>query len=146
MMRQAASSSFALRSSFLVLTISKTWSLVTLPTLSRLGIEEPLAKPAAFFNKTDAGGDFRIKLKERSAYTVITTGKINPALSLVFALNSLQNPMMFTPCAPSAGPTGGAGLAAPAGSCNFISPTAFFDIISILLQLFLLAKTLIPRE
>src|ERR1700741_2580046 len=34
--------------------------------------------------------------------------------------------MMLTPCWPSAGPTGGAGLAEPAGSCNLISPITFF--------------------
>ncbi len=33
----------------------------------------------------------------------------------VLALNSLQKPMMLTPCWPSAGPTGGAGFALPAG-------------------------------
>ena len=33
----------------------------------------------------------------------------------VRALNSLQNSMMFTPCCPSAGPTGGDGFALPAG-------------------------------
>ena len=30
--------------------------------------------------------------------------------------DALQKLMMLTPCAPSAGPTGGAGLAAPAGN------------------------------
>ena len=50
----------------------------------------------------------------------MTTGNIKPALSLVLALNSLQKPMILTPWAPSAGPTGGAGLAAPAGNCNLI--------------------------
>src|SRR6478609_9383376 len=34
--------------------------------------------------------------------------------------------MMLTPCAPSAGPTGGAGLAAPAWIWSLISPETFF--------------------
>src|ERR1700733_15985160 len=34
--------------------------------------------------------------------------------------------MMLTPCWPSAGPTGGAGLASPALIWSLISPTAFF--------------------
>ncbi len=38
----------------------------------------------------------------------------------VFALNALQNSMMFTPCWPSAGPIGGAGLAFPAGTWSLI--------------------------
>src|ERR1044072_369365 len=58
----------------------------------------------------------------------MTTGMIMPPWSLVAALNSLQKPMMFTPCWPSAGPTGGAGLACPAGICNLISPVFFFAI------------------
>src|SRR6185437_13137394 len=44
----------------------------------------------------------------------------------VRALKSLQNAMMLTPCWPSAGPTGGEGLALPAGSCNFTYPVIFF--------------------
>src|SRR5260221_592887 len=52
----------------------------------------------------------------------------NPAWSLVAALNSLQKPMMLTPCWPNAGPTGGAGLAWPAGICNLICPVTFFAI------------------
>src|SRR6185295_10137660 len=51
-----------------------------------------------------------------------------PAWSFVVALNSLQNAMMLTPCWPSAGPTGGAGFACPAGICSLICPTTFFAI------------------
>ena len=71
---------------------------------------------AAFFKRTEAGGDFRMNVKLLSENTVITTGKIMPFWSFVLALNSLQNAMILTPCAPRAGPTGGAGFAAPAGS------------------------------
>src|SRR5215211_5321608 len=45
---------------------------------------------------------------------------IVPASCWVWALNALQNSMMFTPCCPSAGPTGGAGFAAPAGIWSLI--------------------------
>src|SRR5215470_849995 len=51
-----------------------------------------------------------------------------PASSFVLALNSLQKAMILTPCWPSAGPTGGAGLACPAGICNLICPVIFFAI------------------
>src|ERR1700690_72692 len=58
----------------------------------------------------------------------MTTGITSPASALVTALNSLQKPMMLTPCWPSAGPTGGAGLAWPAGICNLMMPVTFFAI------------------
>src|SRR3984957_14979485 len=55
---------------------------------------------------------------------------IRPSWSLpdVFALNALQNSMMLTPCGPSAVPTGGAGVAFPAGICSFTEPVTFFAI------------------
>src|SRR5947209_2742388 len=46
----------------------------------------------------------------------------------VCALNALQNSMMLTPCWPSAGPTGGAGLACPPGICSLIIVRTFFAI------------------
>src|SRR6516162_2769193 len=46
----------------------------------------------------------------------------------VCALNALQNSMMLRPRWPSAGPIGGDGLAAPAGTCNFRNPVTFFAI------------------
>src|SRR5262245_21286313 len=36
--------------------------------------------------------------------------------------------MMLKPCCPSAGPTGGAGVALPAGMCSLISPITFLAI------------------
>src|SRR5689334_11605311 len=39
--------------------------------------------------------------------------------------------MMFTPCWPSAGPTGGAGLACPPGICSLMIVRTFFAIDSI---------------
>src|SRR5207245_5102994 len=38
--------------------------------------------------------------------------------------------MMFTPCWPSAGPTGGAGVACPAGICNLMNAVTFFAIVN----------------
>lgn len=40
--------------------------LASLPTLSMLGLAEPVAMPAAFFRSTDAGGDLRMKVKDLS--------------------------------------------------------------------------------
>src|ERR1044072_2934434 len=46
------------------------------------------------------------------------TGMTRPAWACVRALNCLQNSMMLMPCCPRAGPTGGAGVAAPALHCS----------------------------
>src|SRR5688572_30270444 len=56
------------------------------------------------------------------------TGMISPGESLVRALNCLQNSMMFTPCWPSAGPTGGAGFACAPGTCSLSYPVTFLAI------------------
>src|SRR5437879_686034 len=49
----------------------------------------------------------------------MTTGITRPVWCCVRALNCLQNSMMLMPCCPSAGPTGGAGVALPALHCSF---------------------------
>src|SRR4029453_3154272 len=49
-----------------------------------------------------------------------------------------QNSMMFTPCWPSAGPTGGAGLAWPPGICSLLRVRTF---LAISLPLFVLIKS-----
>src|SRR5215468_6698493 len=59
----------------------------------------------------------------------MTTGMMRPFCEAVFALKLLQKSMMLTPCWPRAGPTGGAGVALPAGICNFTCPITFFAII-----------------
>src|SRR5512135_2797353 len=59
---------------------------------------------------------------------------ISPSSFAVFALKALQKSMMLTPAWPSAGPTGGAGVALPAGICNLICPTTFFIERSLLLR------------
>src|SRR3712207_9177226 len=57
---------------------------------------------------------------------VISTGITWPRCDSVAALYALQNSMMFTPCGPSAVPTGGAGVAAPAFSCTLTRAAIFF--------------------
>src|SRR3989442_7478932 len=51
---------------------------------------------------------------------------MSPSCAPVWALKPLQNSMMFTPCWPSAGPTGGDGFALPAGICSFTIAWTFF--------------------
>ena len=66
-----------------------------------------------------------------SANTEITTGTTFPGLSCVLELNCLQNSIILTPAAPSAGPTGGEGLAAPPLICNFNTFCTSFAILII---------------
>ena len=80
---------------------------------------------ALLLDQDGRGGVLVMKEKERSAYTVITTGMIMPISFFVRSLNSLVNAAMFTPCWPRAGPTGGAGVALPAGICSFTYPVIF---------------------
>src|SRR5215813_4321980 len=49
-----------------------------------------------------------------------------PRWDSVAALYCLTKSMMFTPCGPSAVPTGGAGVAAPAFSCTLTTAAIFF--------------------
>src|SRR4051812_25789085 len=134
----AASTEKQLRSGILILAISSTCFSVILPTRFLLGSAEPLAMATARLMSTGTGGVLVIKVKERSEKMVITTGMISPSWSLadVLALNALQNSMMLTPCGPSAVPTGGAGVALPAGICNFTFAVIFFAMV--LLSLFYL--------
>jgi len=60
---------------------------------------------------------------------VITQGMIRPTLSVVLALNSLVKPGMLIPYGPRVEPTGGPGVALPAGNCNFTTAVTFFAII-----------------
>src|SRR5439155_7053338 len=70
------------------------------------------------------------------------TGITRPRWASVRALNCLQNSMMLTPCWPSAGPTGGAGVAAPALICSLMRPATFLDLGGMLPFLALLALDL----
>src|SRR3954466_5169980 len=49
-----------------------------------------------------------------------------PAEDCVASLYCRQKSMMFTPCCPSAVPTGGAGVAAPALICSLTTAMTFF--------------------
>src|SRR5438093_13032496 len=115
MILNPASSVRAFKSLPFVFTMSMTCLRVTLPTLVLLGSLEPAAMLAAFFNKTAAGGLLVMKVNDLSLKTVITTGKMSPACFWVAVLNFLQKAMVLTPRGPSAVPTGGAGVAWPAG-------------------------------
>ena len=60
---------------------------------------------------------------------MITTGIGMPSsMPCVAALKALQNSMMFTPFWPSAGPTGGLGLAWPALTCSLMYESTFLAI------------------
>src|SRR3974377_1782431 len=124
----AASSSKQFRSGMLFLAISSTCAWVILPTLVLCGSAEPFARLHARLISTGTGGVLVMNVKERSEKIVITTGMISPVWSLpdVLALNALQKSMMFTPCGPSAVPTGGAGVALPAGNCSLVVVFTFF--------------------
>src|SRR5437764_3318703 len=115
-----------LRSGSLSSAISRTCFIDTLPTLFLFGSPEPLSIFAARLSRIDAGGVLVMNVKLRSAYAVINTGMIRSPCCAVRALNSLQNCMMFRPCCPSAGPTGGAGFALPAGHCSLMRAVTFF--------------------
>src|SRR5215217_1425212 len=57
---------------------------------------------------------------------VISTGITVPRIDSVAALYALTNSMMFTPCGPSAVPTGGAGVADAALRATLTSAATFF--------------------
>ena len=67
-------------------------------TFSLLGTPEPDSMLHSFLMRTAAGGVFVMKEKERSAYTVMTTGMIRPMSFLVRSLNSLVKAAMLMPC------------------------------------------------
>jgi hypothetical protein len=117
MVRTAASRSAAVRSGCFIFAISSACLRVSLPTLSAVRLGLPFSSLSALRISTEAGGDFRMNVKLLSAYAVMTTGSIRPGSTFwVWALNALQNSMMFRPRWPSAGPMGGEGFALPAGT------------------------------
>src|SRR5215471_17774871 len=124
----AASSVWQFKSGSFVFAISSTCFAVTVPTLFLFGSADPFAIFAARFSRIDAGGVFVMKVYDRSEYTVTTTGMMSPSSFAVFALKFLQKSMMFTPCGPSAVPTGGAGVAFPAAIWSFTIAWTFFAI------------------
>src|SRR5580698_6672188 len=67
----------------------------------------------------------------------MTTGIVRPAIAgslLVRSLNCLQNSIMLTCAWPSAGPTGGAGVALAAMIWSLTYPVIFFGAIFVFLQ------------
>jgi hypothetical protein len=63
----------------------------------------------------------------------MTTGRVLPAWACVAALKALQKSMMFKPLEPSAGPTGGAGLAAPPLIWSLMNPVTSFAMLDVIL-------------
>src|ERR671918_791023 len=124
----ASSTSRAFRSGIFASAMERSCACESRPTFSRFGSPEPFSMESASLIRTAAGGVFVMNVKERSSKTVISTGVMRPFSCAVCALNALQNSMMLTPCWPSAGPTGGAGLAWPPGICSLISVRIFFAI------------------
>ena len=89
----AASISKTLRSFIFISAICLTLATVTFPTFVLFGSADPFAIPAACFKRTEAGGDFVIKVKVLSEYTVITTGIIVPSFPFVCALIPYKTPL-----------------------------------------------------
>src|SRR5438552_2763838 len=115
----AASISLAFKSGIFSSAMLRTWARVTFPTFCRFDVGLPFSIPASFFRSTAAGGVLVMNVNVRSLKIVTSTGVIMPCACAVLALNCLTNSMMFTPCGPSAVPTGGAGVACPAGTWSF---------------------------
>ena len=132
MILSAASIVVAFRSGILVWAISRTWAAVTVPTLVLCGSGLPLSTPAAFLISSGAGGVFVMNEKARSSKIEISTGMMLPRWPSVAAFYCFTKSMMFTPCGPSAVPTGGAGVAWPAGSCTLTTAASFFLLGGIL--------------
>ena len=124
----ACSTSCAFRSGIFVSAIERSCALVSLPTFVMFGSAEPDSIPSASLIRTAAGGVFVMNVNERSSKTVISTGMMRPFSCAVCALNAFVNSTMLTPCWPSAGPTGGAGLAWPPGIWSLMSVRIFFAI------------------
>ena len=90
------------------------------------GLLEAFARPAFSRSSTGVGGVFSTNVNVRSSKIVISTGTIVPACDSVAALYALTKSMIATPCGPSAVPTGGAGLALPAGIWILTIAATFF--------------------
>src|SRR5262249_11620753 len=67
-----------------------------------------------------------MNVNERSSKIEISAGITMPRWFSVAALYALQKSMMLMPCGPSAVPTGGAGVAWPAGIWIFTIAASFF--------------------
>ena len=101
---------------------------VFLPGEKEVAVALPAVIPAALRRRSGAGGVLRTKVNERSSKIVIWAGMTDPALSAVRSLYAFVNSTMLMPCGPSAVPTGGAGVALPAGIWSFTLAVTFFAI------------------
>src|SRR5690606_14219111 len=126
MIFSACSTLLALRSGIFVSAMLRSCSRLSWPTSSLCGVALPLSMPSAFLISWGAGGVFVTKLKLRSSKMVISTGMMLPRWPSVAALYCLTKSMMLTPCGPRAVPTGGAGVACPAGSWTLTRAAIFF--------------------
>src|ERR1700734_1471914 len=125
MIFSAASIEVAFRSGILVSAICLTWAMVSEPTLVLCGSALPLSTPAAFLIISGAGGVLVMNVNDRSSKIEISTGMMLPRWASVAALYCFTKSMMLTPCGPRAVPTGGAGVAAPAGNCTLTMVLSF---------------------
>src|SRR3984957_12344618 len=126
MIFSAASIEVAFRSGILVSAICRTWAAVSEPTLVLCGSALPLSTPAAFLIISGAGGVLVMNVNDRSSKIEISTGMMLPRWASVAALYCFTKSMMLTPCGPRAVPTGGGGVAAPAGSWPLTMVLSFF--------------------
>src|SRR5258708_37691563 len=127
-MRMAASMSLAFKSFILISAISRTLARRIVPAVSRPGLPLPFSTPAAFLIRSAAGGVLVTKLNERSSKMVISAGMTDPDWAAVRSLYSFKKAIMLMPCWPKAGPTGGAGVALPAGSWSVMTALTFLAI------------------
>ena len=123
--------STALRSGIFCSAICRTWALVTDPTSPGAVSDEPFSTPAACLSRNGVGGVLVMNVKDRSSKIEISAGMIWPRWLSVFSLYALQKSMMLMPCGPSAVPTGGAGVACPAGIWIFTIAASFFFAIAL---------------
>src|SRR4051794_7290985 len=128
----AASRSLALRSGSFTLAISSSWAWEMVAATALPGVGLPLSIPTASRMSTAVGGVLVTKVKVRSSKIVISTGTMVPFCASVAALYALQKSMIATPCGPSAVPTGGAGVAAPAGIWILTIAATFFLAMTLL--------------
>ena len=97
-----------------------------MPTRLAAGVLGGLVEAGGLRSSTEVGGVLVMKVKVRSSKIVISTGMMVPRWASVLALYALQKSMIATPCGPSAVPTGGAGVACPAGIWILTTALTFF--------------------
>jgi hypothetical protein len=93
--------------------------------LVALGNAGTLLNAAGLFQKVCDGGRFCDEGKASVGVNGDNDRNCLPMSFFVRSLNSFVKRPMLTPCWPSAGPTGGAGVALPAGIWSFTIPVTF---------------------